>query len=126
MIELSTKARVNADNFNWVDVKFVFDEDEPFLIMMLIDYDTEVVEWEIGRMEMRDAAMGDWPSGVGDIVMIRFEGTFRMYLKNETEQCSLDFKMKDIKPFLIESYNAVSHWKEQAMIEEEIDKWTSN
>ena len=124
MIELSTRARVNADNSQWSQIKFIFDEQEPYIIEMIIGCDTEKeVSWDIGRTEMRDAILTDWPSGLSDIIMIRFERTLRMYLKNETERCSLDFEIEKLRPFLIETYNIISHRKEQAMIEDEIDKW---
>lgn len=126
MITLETKARVNASNFNWIGATFEFDPDEPFIIGLTIHDRVEDIDWEIGRSEIRDAVFSNWPSGTHDVIMIRFGKHLRMYLKGVENKFTLDFKVDKIRTFLQKTYKKVSDAEEQAHIEEEIDKWTSN
>lgn len=126
MIELSTSARVNADNTLRKKIRFVFESEEPFVIKMKIRNGSEEITWDIGRVELRDAVLGNWPSGIADVIIIKYEGTLRIYLRNEVVKTSLDFKLSEIKSFLEKTYEVVSHWDEQVIIERDIDKWTSS
>lgn len=131
MIRRRITARVNADDELRLTPTFIFDEEDPYFIELVFDAkygpDDEEVVWVIGRNEMYEAVYQNWPSGTGDIIMIRFKDTLRVYLKNEhDEKMSLDFPWGMVKDFLDKTYRMVTHYDEQQMLINEIgdsDKW---
>lgn len=128
MSTFETQARLNADDELIINVTFCFDPYEPFIISMVVPDDVNDVEyvWDIGRSEIRDAIYTHWPSGMHEIIMIKFENTLRMYLKGEGgKTASLDFDMKELSGFLIDTYFQVSAAREDEIIKEEIERWTS-
>lgn len=126
MNTLSTKARVNANDIHKVKVDFVFLETEPYVIKMIIHDPKGDAVWDIGRQELRDAVFGTLPSGLFDVIINRHNQTVRIYLRNETHRCCLDFKLSELKRFVFETYQQVSSKQEQDFIGSEIDEWISS
>ena len=134
MIRQRISGRLDANDNLWTKLIFEFDPSDPYFIELIfpdeLDDNDEEIVWTLGRKEMSEAIINNWPSGISDVIMIKFDKYLRMYLKNDLNQkLSLDVKLDKIKPFLAKTYKEVSNLEEQRMLLEEIgeiSKWTSN